>query len=492
MPDATLVHHLLGEAAARTPDAPAYSRGGVTLTYAEMDAASRRLGGWLVAQGLRTGDRLVIAADHAYVPALIFAASRAGVAFAIVHEQVRGAVLEYMLDDCEPMLVLADRTDWQVAATTRGIATVPTELLTTATAADVDVAGPIAVDMLCLIYTSGSTAMPKAVVSTHQQALFAIRAIAGQLGYRSDDVIYSALPLSFDYGLYQLFLGALAGAHVRAAFGSEAGPSLLAGLIRANATVFPALPNLADTLARLLRRNPVAPPLRLMTNTGSAMSPAILAALRESVPGLRVQLMFGLTECKRVAIMPADGDLARPGSGGLPLPGTEVFAVDEDGNRQPPGVVGELVVRGPHVMAGYWRQPDLTAARFRCREGLLPQLHTGDYGWLDEQGYLFFAGRRDDQYKAGGVRVSAVEVEAAACRIDGVRRAGVVPPGPGRPAAVLFVATGLSAEAVLTALRRELEDLKVPPTCVVVDELPVNGNGKVDKRALGRVAADAH
>ncbi|XVV07976.1 AMP-binding enzyme [Actinosynnema sp. CA-248983] len=135
-------------------------------------------------------------------------------------------------------------------------------------------------------------------------------------------------------------------------------------------------------------------------------------------------------------------------------------------------------------MAGYWRRPELTAQRFRLVEGLFPQLHTGDYGHLDADGFLYFSGRRDDLYKERGFRVSATEVEAAAHRVPGVRSAAVLPPGDGRDGAVLFVVGDLAPEAVLVGLRGELEEFKVPGRCVAVAEIPVTRNGKVDRRAL--------
>jgi acyl-CoA synthetase (AMP-forming)/AMP-acid ligase II len=221
----------------------------------------------------------------------------------------------------------------------------------------------------------------------------------------------------------------------------------------------------------------------MLTNTGAAMPQRTLHDLRAALPGLRVHLMFGLTECKRATVMPADGDLRRPGSSGRALPGTEVFVIGEDGRRRPPGETGEIVVRGPHVMSGYWRRPELTAQRFPRADGLFPELRTGDYGWLDEEGYLYFTGRRDDLYKANGFRVSAGEVEAAARRVTGVESAAVLPPAQDRPAS-LFVTGAVRSEEVLLALREQIEDFKVPARCVVLDALPLTGNGKVDRDGL--------
>ncbi|MEU4745384.1 class I adenylate-forming enzyme family protein, partial [Actinosynnema sp. NPDC023658] len=118
----------------------------------------------------------------------------------------------------------------------------------------------------------------------------------------------------------------------------------------------------------------------------------------------------------------------RPGSCGLPLPGTEAYAADEDGHRLPAGEVGELVVRGPNVMAGYWRAPELTARRFRRDAFGQPVLHTGDRCRFDEDGHLHFVGRDDDIYKQRGIRVSSLEVEAAALDVPGVELAALLPP----------------------------------------------------------------
>src|SRR5262249_5256021 len=150
-------------------------------------------------------------------------------------------------------------------------------------------------------------------------------------------------------------------------------------------------------------------------------------------------VMFGLTECKRVSILlPAEYSV-KPDSVGKPLPDTECFIVDHDGHILPAGNEGELVVRGPHVMSGYWNAPELTCKRFRVwGTGREKILFTGDTCVLDEEGYLYFRGRFDDIYKQGGYRVSALEVEAAVLDIAGVTHAAVLPPIDGNQS-ILFV-----------------------------------------------------
>jgi acyl-coenzyme A synthetase/AMP-(fatty) acid ligase len=174
----------------------------------------------------------------------------------------------------------------------------------------------------------------------------------------------------------------------------------------------------------------------------------------------------------------------RPGTVGTALPGTEVTIRDERGQPVPTGRTGEIVVRGPHVMAGYWRDAELTASRFRTDPATGEvRLFTGDYGMLDPDGHLIFSGRRDDVYKQDGVRVSVAEVEAAAADIDEVVSVAVVPPD-GERLAVLYAVTSLTTEQLLRAMRERLEPQKVPKACVVVDRIPVTPVGKVDRRAL--------
>lgn len=470
----TLLHEFLDRAARSRPDSLAVGYADATLTYRELHAASRRIATWLHRQGVRRGDRVVLVVPtDLMVPALLYGCSRVGAVFSVLNPQSPEVAIAHVVEDCEPVLVLRDLDEVRRVAV-HGDAEV--------------VAGPIAVDPVCLVYTSGSTGMPKAVVSTHAQVVFAAQAIQSQLEYLPSDTVFCALPLSFDYGLYQVFLSTLAGSRLQLGNATDAGPQLIRHLRACGATVLPAVPAMAAGLARMLARPGTQPPaLRLLTNTGAAMQAEVITELRHQILGLQVQLMFGLTECKRAAIMPKDEDLRRPGACGKALPGTEILVVDPDGTPVPAGEVGEIVVRGPNVMSGYWRRPELTAQRFPRDEGLFPKLRTGDYGRLDTEGYLYFVGRRDDIYKEHGSRVSVTEVEAAAHRVPGVVAAAVLPPLNGHHGATLFAVTTLTSEQVLALLRDQIEDTKAPRVCVVVDEIPLTPNGKVDRKRLSHV-----
>ena len=272
---------------------------------------------------------------------------------------------------------------------------------------------------------------------------------------------------------------------------ADTGPDLLRQIRQSGATVVPVVPSLASMLTRLAERDPGPSRVRLFTNTGAALPQATIDALRRRFPGARVARMFGTTECKRISIMRPEAEQERPASVGLPLPGTEVAILDDEGRSRPAGQTGQIAVRGPHVMAGYWGAPEITARTFR-RDERTGQvwLHTGDYGHLDQDGYLYFEGRRDDMFKHKGTRVSTLEIEAAAMDIPGVRGAVVVPPRDGSELEIC-VAGPLSPQAVLRELAARLEPAKVPDACRVVDEIPLTLNGKAERRGLSAAVKGA-
>lgn len=480
------LHSLLDEATAVAPRAAAIRDQTGGWTYSRLTRLSHAFGGWLAECGVSAGDRVLAQVPNCReVAAMLFGCSRRGAIFVPINPGMKPYHLRSVFANCEPRIVLAadgaagpireftDTDVYELHGVWPDIEDHPA-----ASAGSVDVTGDRAA---VLHYTSGSTAAPKAVICPQAQMVFAATAINSVLGYRAGDVIFCRPPLSFDYGLYQILLGCLARAEVVVA-GTEPEVTVLRRIRQAGATVVPVVPSLASMLTRLAERDPGQSSVRLFTNTGAALPQATIDALRRMFPGARVARMFGTTECKRISIMPPEGDMERPESVGLPLPGTEVVIVDDGGRGLPAGQTGEIVVRGPHVMAGYWRAPEITARTFRpdSRTGQV-WLHTGDYGHLDEDGYLYFEGRRDDMFKHRGTRVSTLEVEAAAMDIPGVRGAVVMPPPEGGELEI-YVATELAPHAVLRHLAARLESAKVPDVCHVMDEIPLTLNGKNERK----------
>jgi acyl-CoA synthetase (AMP-forming)/AMP-acid ligase II len=210
--------------------------------------------------------------------------------------------------------------------------------------------------------------------------------------------------------------------------------------------------------------------------------------------------MYGLTECKRVAYLPPEEIDGRPGSVGKAMPNTEAYVVNETGQRAKPGEIGQLVVRGSHVMLGYWRDPE-TSARVLRPDALPYQriLHTGDLFRSDEQGYLYFVGRTDDIIKSRGEKVSPREVEDVIHRLDGVVEVAVVgakDPVLGQAIHAFVTARDgaeLNSAMVKAHCAQHLESFMVPTHVEIRTDLPRTAVGKIDRRALeGEAAAAGH
>ncbi len=478
----------LGAAVATAPAARAVRDRRGEWSYAELDRAARGFEQRLGELGVRPGDRVLIRIGSVReFLALLYGTWRHGATLVPVSPAMKAYHLGPVLADSEPALIVVDAAERTAADGVTWPAGTPVlafdEIDLTPSGPADGPARPVPADRLALlIYTSGSTSAPKAVACPHAPIAFAARAIAARLGYRSQDVVLTAVPLSFDYGLYQALLCALAGAELLLSDADEH-TRLLGYAHDHGATVVPLVPSLGELLVRLATRDSRPTKVRLFTNTGAALNAPLIAALREKFPGARVAAMFGTTECKRITILEPDGDIVRPGSVGPALPGTQVLILDEEGRPLPPLETGEIAVRGPHLMAGYWRAPEPTALRYRTGPDGVKTLHTGDYGWLDGDGHLYFQGRRDDLFKRRGLRMSAIEIEAAALDVDGVREASLLVPEKDRDM-VLFVAGTTTAQDTLTRLAERLEPAKVPDICHVVPALPLTPNGKTDRKRL--------
>jgi acyl-CoA synthetase (AMP-forming)/AMP-acid ligase II len=339
------------------------------------------------------------------------------------------------------------------------------------------------------VRTSGSSGRPLLVHLSWSAVNFACAAIQKRLGYRADDRIGVYVPLSFDYGLYQLFLADDVGASVYLGSNAEAGPLLVNSLHDNRITVLPAVPTLIGNLLRLLRRKPHPLPfLRAITSTGEHLPESWCEELGRLLPHVQLFPMYGLTECKRVSIRLPNERPRAPGSVGRPLDGTSVRVVNGAGEAVGPRQLGEIVVFGPHLAEGYWNEPEETDRKFR-RWGPEGEraLFTGDYGFADEDGHLYVQGRRDSLVKHRGFRMSTLEIEEVARRMKGVEQA-VAFHEPGVDRLVLIVShsgpSESAREALNSHLRGRLEPHKLPDRIVFVDEMPRTPNGKLDRLEL--------
>lgn len=507
------VEHFVRDSAARFPDKIALVAGGRRLSFGELDTMSDRLALALIERGVARGDRVVVFTDNCWEAVVgIFAVLKAGAVFSPVNATTKADKLAYVLNNCRaaalitqnrlvttaaaailvaPSVRLAVVLDCEGETGIAGGVCLADALSSVAPDAALPRAG-IELDLAMLIYTSGSTGFPKGVMMTHQNIVAAATSITTYLENTADDVILNVLPISFDYGLYQVLMAMKLGATL-VLEKSFTFPSVIFDKIRAErVTGFPIVPTMAALILQMKDLDGASmPSLRYITNTAAALPPAHIARLQQLFPHTTLFSMYGLTECKRCTWLPPAELARRPGSVGIAIPGTEAYVVDDDGARVPPGMVGELVIRGPHVMQGYWE--DAAATERALRPGPYPWekvLHTGDLFRTDDDGFLYFVGRKDDIIKTRGEKVSPKEVENVLYALPGIREAAVV----GMPDPVLGMAikavvaleqgAALTVQDVIRHCARHLEDFMVPREIAFRDALPKSDNGKISRRQV--------
>jgi acyl-CoA synthetase (AMP-forming)/AMP-acid ligase II len=477
--------------------------------------------------GLASGDRVAILLENSVASAVaVYGTWLAGGVVMVVNPQTKADKLAYLLDDSGAhALVTHAAFERTVARATEQLAHAPVLLDPEEHDAPVDTVngatgatgangangmnrsanghGPaharptpaVATDLAALVYTSGSTGEPKGVMVTHQNVTFTVGSLVEYLRLGADDRIMCVLPLAFDYGLYQLLMSVHLGATLVLEQSFAYPAQIERRIVDERVTVFPGVPTVFATLANRKRDTPlVFPGVTRVTNTAAALAVGLIDRLEEIFPNALVYCMYGLTECKRVCYLEPELVHERPGSVGKAIPGTEVFLLDEEGQPVPPGGVGVLHVRGPHVMVGYWRKPEQTAHMLRPgRHAADRVLCTHDRFRMDEDGFLYFEGRGDDIIKSRGEKVSPVEVENVLYSIPGVEEAAVV----GVPDDVLgqairaYVALAdgstLDERTIRRACQERLENFMVPRDVVILPELPKTDTGKVRKAGLNEL-----
>jgi amino acid adenylation domain-containing protein len=507
------IDRLLEESVRRYPDKTAVVSGDERVTYAELWRRVQSFAAGLVTDcGVTRGDRVVIELDSSIEAVVaIYGVLRAGAVFVVLHPSTRPSKTRYVLEDSGASCLVTDvrhaKTLGEVLGETHGVRAVvlrgdveKVDDLGHPTFGFADLAGAdktppprahISTDLAALIYTSGSSGAPKGVMSAHANIDAASRSIITYLENTPDDIILNTLPLSFDYGLYQVLMALRFAGTVVLEKSFAYVHTVLTRAVEEKVTGLPLVPTLATMLLQHDLSRYDLSHLRYLTNTAAALPADHIQRLRETFPQAQLYSMYGLTECKRVSYLPPAELDRRPESVGVAMPDTEVMVVDDDGEVVGPGVIGELVVRGPHVMLGYWNNPEATARAYR--PGKLPRevvLYTGDLFKTDDEGFLYFVGRTDDIIKSGGEKVAPKEIEKVLYGLPEVTGAAVVGPPDEllgqRIKAFVSLAEGSSLEVrdLAKHCKSQLEDLLVPHAYEIRERLPTNESGKIDKRAL--------
>lgn len=505
------VQHFLENSARRNPDKVALVCEGKELRYGEINALADSLAAEMSACGLKRGDRVALWLPNCVeLVVAIFAVLKAGAVFVSVNPSTRTEKLTFILNNCGATGLIMDRRIRNMPACDllrnaapnlkfimdAGVLDTVHTIPGSAHASHSVPAGlgdGAESDLACLIYTSGTTGNPKGVMCHHGAMIFATKAIVDYLGNNEQDVILNVLPLAFSYGIYQVMATFYTGACMVLEKSFTFPNLMLQRMQETRATGFAGVPTIYNLLLAMDLSPYDLSSLRYLTNAAAGMPGDHVLAVKERFPKARFFSMYGQTEVARSLYLPPDQIVRRPDSVGVPIPGTEAWIEDEEGRRLPTGQTGELIVRGRHVMRGYWDAPEASAARFQPgRQDGERVFHSGDLFRQDEEGYFYFVSRKDDIIKCRGEKVAPKEIENALMKMPGVREVAVVGvPDPILGQAIKAVLVVENASVTATQVRAHcracLEDLLVPKHIEFRSELPRTINGKIRRTELAGV-----
>jgi amino acid adenylation domain-containing protein len=528
---AYLLQHLLTEAAARQPGQPAVASADCVLSYQELDQLSNKVARALVRQGVAPGDRVGLLAPKSAASVVgIYGALKAGACYVPLDPKAPAERLSYVMRDSGAAVIVADgpRTaqaaalagsvpglrgvvtsrpgrpgrEEAAAAPAGGAAIVPWAAAAAEPGEPLAAELAIEADLAYILYTSGSTGTPKGVMISHRNSLAFVEWAAAAAGLRTEDRVCSPAPLHFDLSVFDIFAACRAAACMAVLpEGAATFPvSIAQWLERERISVWYSVPSVLTLLASYgsLHQFDLSR-LREVIFAGEVFPPKYLARLMADLPHPRYLNWYGPTEtnvCTAFEV-PAGGADTGPVPIGKACANTEVFAVTSEGRRvSGPGEVGELYVRGPSLMRGYWGQPTKTAAAlvrnpFRAEYDDLVY-RTGDLVTLDQAGNYAYLGRRDSMVKVRGYRVELGEVQAALYRHPAIREAAVLPVAEellGTRLRAVVAADGagqLTREDVLDHCRQWLPEYMVPDMVEFREALPKTSTGKVDRARLAR------
>ncbi|RDE51756.1 MAG: acyl-CoA ligase (AMP-forming), exosortase A system-associated [Candidatus Accumulibacter meliphilus] len=530
MTDANLLAELIEHAAARNPEAIALSYDKQSMPYGVLQQSIEDLVGGFVGLGLQRGERIAIYLEKRFETVIAsFGATAAGCVFVPLNPLLKADQVAYIMRDCKVRALVTSSERLSLLAPTVASCHDLRHVIVTGSAPLPATDGPLAylrwdellladnrsghrvidTDMAAILYTSGSTGKPKGVVLSHRNMVAGAKSVASYLDNNADDTLLAALPLSFDAGFSQLTTAFHAGARV-VLLNYLLPRDVLKALAHEKVTGLTAVPPLYIQLSELDWPAEISEHLRYFANTGGRMPRETLAKLRAHLPTSKPFLMYGLTEAFRSTYLPPEEVDRRPDSIGKAIPNAEILVLRDDGSACAAHEPGELVHRGALVGMGYWNDHEKTAERYKPLPAntpgrdaglVLPEIavFSGDTVRSDEEGFLYFIGRRDEMMKTSGYRVSPTEVEEVlyATRLVGECVAfGVDHPTLGHAIQVIATpGTGgtLDTTALLTECRRRMPAYMVPAGVTVrAGPLPRNPNGKIDRKMLaGEFLANA-
>ncbi len=465
------------------------------LSFAELETLTGKVAAFLLSSGMKAGDRVATWLPKTILACVMpLAAPRAGLIHVPVNPLLKAAQVSHIVADSGASLIVTTQqraellsSDSVTVAFEADILS-ECEMLSSAPPSDAK-----AHDLAALLYTSGSTGLPKGVMLSHANLWLGAHSVATYLKIEPQDKTLAVLPLSFDYGQNQLFSSWHGGAAV-APLDFLVPRDVIKAVERIGITTLAGVPPLWTQLTEVEWPKQAASTIKRLTNSGGALTPGLIKAMQRCMPGADIYPMYGLTEAFRSTYL--DPALVEdfPTSMGKPIPYAEILVIDANGQVAAPNVLGELVHAGPLVAKGYWQDAERTAHRFRkappqSRYGGIA-VWSGDTVRLDEQGLLYFVGRDDEMIKVSGNRISPTEVENAAAATGLVSESVAIGvPDERLGQSIVLIARAMPdaiKEDLIPAMKAQLPSFMVPSVVEWRDDLPRNANGKLDRALLKR------
>jgi amino acid adenylation domain-containing protein/thioester reductase-like protein len=495
LPRPGLLHEGFASQVRGNPDAPAIVSAGRRLTYGELEALSDRTADTLVAGGLKPGGLVAVMLEKGWEQVVAcLAILKAGGTYVPMDPGLPAARLKAILGQGQfHGAITSGDTRPEIVSRAHGM---PPFITILSRAPSGFRRRPIRIkpeSLAYIIFTSGTSGVPKGVMISHQAAVTTLREINRRFQLSPNDRMLAVSSLGFDLSVFDIF-GTL-GAGGTIVMPESNDPREWARLIRAEGvTTWNSVPCLFGLLLdEAAAQKALLKAIRLILLSGDFVSPALAHRIRQAMPHSRLISLGGATEAAIWSIA-HEVEPSDPGARSIPygraLRGQGMFVLDSALNHCATGVTGELFIAGAALAEGYWRDPAKTKSRFLLHPRHRVRLYrTGDQGRYLENGEIEILGRLDAQVKVNGIRIERAEIEAALCSMPSVRQAAVEvrADSAGNKSLIAFVAgaPGTSAAAMSAHLRRILPAAMIPSTCVVLDRLPLTTNGKIDRAALG-------
>jgi len=468
------------------------------LTYQQLSKACNDSAKILLQQGICKGDRVAI-----YLPKTIenvtymLACMMLGAIFVPINPALKASQVAYVIRHSGSCLLISSHQRMKTLVTIEELKAL--KIIDTDNQPVVNLAQkqPIRADLyeadlVAILYTSGSTGLPKGVMISHKNLLRGAQIVSDYLNIQQNDHILAVLPFSFDYGLNQLTSALYKGAQC-ILLDYLLPQDVVKACLKYQVTGLAAVPPLWPALTRLNWPHEARHCLRYFSNSGGVLSQNTLKQLREIFPQALPYLMYGLTEAFRSTYLPPELIDVKPNSMGKAVDGETILVLDEAGQICPPGECGELVHLGDLVSQGYWQDPDKTNKRFKAVHCANQQIGvwSGDKVKRDEDGFLYFVSRMDEMIKSSGYRISPYEIESVLQNMQGLNEVCVFgEPHPVLGDGIVLVFSSLEPNIDLKEVKSysqsNLANFMVPHHIEFLDIMPKNTNGKIDRAGLKR------